>query len=127
MGHERVRAREVNFSGDLSAWQKLVDRGQTTTANKMAINLSGCQPATGKFGARYVCDRLLMQEKLCGLDSSVPVEPSLHNIVVEEIRKCEQAHALVMGHPAAGEVRTTTSEATADGSIISRLIESVRT
>src|SRR5205807_1326904 len=99
----------------------------TITTNKTAISLSGCQPATGKFGARYVRDRLFMQEKFCGLDSSVLVEPSLHNIVVEEIRKCEQAHALVMGHPATGEVRTTASEATADGSIIGRLIEAVRT
>src|ERR1700757_1788316 len=105
-----------------------MNRGQTNYCKQDGDkSLSGCQPATGKFGARYVCDRLFMQEKLCGLDSSVLVKPSLHNIVVEEIRKCEQTLALVVGHPAAGEFRTTTSETTADGSIIARLIEAVRT
>ena len=105
-----------------------MNRGQTNYCKQDGDkSLSGCQPATGKFGALYVCDRLFMQEKFCGLDSSVLVESSLHNIVVEEVRQCEQAHALVMGHPAAGEFRTTASETTADGSIIGRLIEAVRT
>jgi hypothetical protein len=48
-----------------------------------------------------MANRLLMQQQFRGLHAWITVEPSLYHTIVEEVGDREQAHALVMSHPAA--------------------------
>src|SRR5690242_2470252 len=50
--------------------------------------------------APNVCHWFFMEQQLRCLHTPFGVEPSLHNVVVHEIRQCKQAHSLVVRHPA---------------------------
>src|ERR1700685_279144 len=56
--------------------------------------------SVARAGCADVGNRFLMQQQLRGLHARITMEPPLHNAIVEEVGNREQAHALVMSHPA---------------------------
>jgi hypothetical protein len=52
---------------------------------------------------RHVVEWLFIEYQLRRLHSRMRMEPSLHYSIGEEIRDRQQAHALMMSHPAANQ------------------------
>src|SRR5579863_4667943 len=74
-----------------------------------------------------VRDRLLMQQQLRGLHARITVEPPLHNAIEKIISNREQAHALVMGHPATYQFVAMVLGMMARGAEVRRFVKSIST
>src|SRR5580704_1983512 len=88
--------------------------------------VSCCPGTTLAYGAN-VGRRFLLQQQFRGLHSRVAMKPVLHDIMVQEIGYREQAHALVMGHPAAHQFVAAKPGTGSRGMEIDGLIEPVGT
>src|SRR5580692_2866180 len=74
-----------------------------------------------------VGDRLLMQQQLGGLYARITVEPALYNAIEKIIGNREQAHALVMGHPATHQLVAMMLGMMAGSAEVRRLVKSIST
>src|ERR1700676_2890207 len=74
-----------------------------------------------------VGNRFLVQQKFGGLHARIAVEPSLYNPIVEEVSDREQAHTLMMSHPAAYQFVAMKPRASPGGREVSGLIKAIRT
>ena len=78
------------------------------------------------FNINNMEQALAIMDAASSLDAPVIVKPPLHHAIVEEVSHGEQAHALMMSHPAAHQFVAMQPRAASGWSEIRGFIESIR-
>ena len=71
------------------------------------------------------CHRLLLQKPFGSLHLWISVKPSLHHVLVKYVSQGEQAHSLMMGHPATYEFVGTLARRMGGDSVICCIAKTV--
>src|SRR5215472_12269839 len=68
--------------------------------------------------------RLLLKQQFCCLHASIAMEPFLHSVFLKKIRYREQAHSLMVNHPAFHQLVRMPKSAPGKA-IVGRFVESI--